>query len=104
MSRNANPLQQPLKLVEHAESFEIASASGDHLAYVYLRAGTPGRNAAARARGCKTACGGYPSAARAVGRTPASSRNRRPAHVKLLIVILVSLAAPALSIRRYFWR
>ena len=42
MPRDDNPFRQPLKLIEHRESFEIASASGRHLAYIYFE-DEPGR-------------------------------------------------------------
>jgi hypothetical protein len=42
MAHDDSPFQQPLKLIEHAQSFEIASAKGDHLAYVYFE-DEPGR-------------------------------------------------------------
>jgi hypothetical protein len=31
-----SPFRQPFKLVEHSESFEIASANGEDLAFVYF--------------------------------------------------------------------
>jgi hypothetical protein len=37
-----SPFRQPFQLVEHSESFEIASASGQRLAYVYFEE-EPGR-------------------------------------------------------------
>jgi hypothetical protein len=42
MSNRDSPFRQPFKLVEHSESFEIASANGDHLAYIYFE-DEPGR-------------------------------------------------------------
>jgi hypothetical protein len=44
MPSRSSPFRQPFQLLEHSESFEIASANGEHLAYVYFE-DEPGRRA-----------------------------------------------------------